>query len=132
MDGAAERAEVRAFRPVLAWRLTRSPTQASSPTRPLARRLPLPLGQVLEWRAILEAHGFLDTLLYEVDPSPHPSPNPNPNPSPNPGPSPNPSPSPSPNPNPKSRTLNPEPEPGGRAAHRDHAALREPAAHLAP
>ena len=98
MDGAAERAEVRAFRPVLAWRLTRSPTQASSPTRPLARRLPLPLGQVLEWRAILEAHGFQDTLLYEVDPSPHPSPNPNPNPSPNPGPSPNPSPSPSPSP----------------------------------
>ena len=23
---------------------------------------------MLEWRAILEAHGFLDTLLYEVEP----------------------------------------------------------------
>ena len=55
---------------------------------------------MLEWRAILEAHGFLDTLLYEVEPSPHPSPNPNPNPSPNPGPSPNPNPNPSPNPGP--------------------------------
>ena len=38
VDGAAERAEIRAFRPVL------------------------------EWRAILEAHGFLDTMLYEVEP----------------------------------------------------------------
>ena len=48
VDGVAERAEVRAFRPVLEWltlTLTRSPTQASSPTRPLARRLPLPLAR---------------------------------------------------------------------------------------
>ena len=45
VDGAAERAEIRAFRPVLEWRLTRSPTQATSPTRPLARRLPLPLAR---------------------------------------------------------------------------------------
>ena len=45
VDGVAERAEVRAFRPVLEWRLTRTPTQATSRSRPLARRLPLPLAR---------------------------------------------------------------------------------------